>query len=199
MLRPAGNHNSRGGERTACRAATERQRSPAGSRPLTLGRLRVQRALARPPRLLPLRFARPHALAWLLVFALLLPAIPAAAHAALLGTTPTNGTLIQTPTHRGGAALQRAGRGIAGRREGSVPRGSAGRRGRGRPAAGGREVAVPLRGELGHGTYLVSWRVVSLDSHAISGASTFNKLVFKTLQTYADGDVVRWIEERPWG
>ena len=67
------------------------------------------------------------------------------------------------------------------------------------PRAGGREVAVPLRGELGHGTYLVSWRVVSLDSHAISGASTFNKLVFKTLRTYADGDVVRWIEEQAPG
>jgi copper transport protein len=40
--------------------------------------------------------------------------------------------------------------------------------------AGGREVVVPLRGELAHGTYLISWRVVSLDSHAVSGASTFS-------------------------
>lgn len=110
----------------------------------------------------------------LFVFALLLPAVPAAAHAALLGTTPTNGTLMQSPPTEVVLRFSEP----VGVSLGAVkvlgPEGQRVDEGEVIPRAGGREVAVPLRGELGHGTYLVSWRVVSLDSHAISGASTFS-------------------------
>ncbi len=110
----------------------------------------------------------------LVVFALLLPAVPAAAHAALLGTTPANGVLVQdSPTEvvlnysepvgvSLGAVKVLDPQGLRADEGGVITR------------AGGREVVVPLRKELAHGTYLISWRVMSLDSHAISGASTFS-------------------------
>ncbi len=43
-----------------------------------------------------------------------------------------------------------------------------------RPAAGGTVVAVGLQPDLGPGTYLVDWRVVSADSHPLNGAYTFS-------------------------
>ena len=43
----------------------------------------------------------------------------------------------------------------------------------GEPAGTGREVSVPLRSGLGDGSYIVSYRIVSADSHPISGAFSF--------------------------
>ena len=43
----------------------------------------------------------------------------------------------------------------------------------GEPTATGPDVSVPLRAGLGDGSYLVSYRIVSPDSHPIGGAFSF--------------------------
>jgi len=101
------------------------------------------------------------------------PASPAYAHAQLVGTTPANGARLDSapaeivlrfservlPVRDGIRLLDGAG---------SVrPTGPA------RIDVTGREVIVPVSAGLTTGTYTVSWRVVSADSHPIHGAFAF--------------------------
>jgi copper transport protein len=104
----------------------------------------------------------------------LLAANPAQAHASLVGSSPAHGAQVdEAPgevrlrfTERvtvapGGVALLDA-TGAA------VPTGPAEI-----PAGQPDEVRLPLPPDLADGTYLVSWRVVSADSHPIAGAVVF--------------------------
>ncbi|MER7055217.1 copper resistance protein CopC [Streptomyces sp. NPDC000351] len=111
----------------------------------------------------------------MLVLFVLGGAAPASAHAALRSTDPGDG-----------AALPRAPRHVTltftesvGLRDDSFrvldPGGHRVRTGEAGRADGRSDTArVALSGELGAGTYTVAWRVVSADSHPVSGAFTFS-------------------------
>jgi copper transport protein len=100
-------------------------------------------------------------------------ASPALAHAALLSTTPGDGEILQASpaevTLRFGEPV---GTGLGASRVLSdqgdrVDTGDVSR------TDGGTVVHLKLEPELRHGTYVVVWRVMSADSHPVSGAFTF--------------------------
>ncbi|WP_399886478.1 copper resistance CopC/CopD family protein [Streptomyces sp. BBFR51] len=122
-----------------------------------------------------------------LVLLLLGGAGPASAHAALSSTDPEDGTVLQRAPRHVTLTFSES----VGLRDDSfrvldpgghrVHTGEAGR------AAGRSDTArVALPGELDEGTYTVAWRVVSADSHPVSGAFTFS--VGKPSQTTAPLD-----------
>ncbi|MFR0355595.1 copper resistance CopC/CopD family protein [Streptomyces sediminimaris] len=110
-----------------------------------------------------------------LAVALLQGAAPASAHAVLTGSDPHEGSVLKTAPKRVTVTFDESvslvedslrvldpdNRPVA---EGD-PRHVGGR---------GNTAGVPLASGLKHGTYTVSWRVVSADSHAVSGAFTFS-------------------------
>ncbi|GGL98587.1 hypothetical protein GCM10010129_47800 [Streptomyces fumigatiscleroticus] len=117
----------------------------------------------------------PVLLAAVLVLLLLGGAGPAAAHAALRATDPGDGTVLK----RAPADLTLTFTESVGLLEDSLrlldPEGRRVRTGQARHAGGRSDTArVTLPAELGTGTYTVAWRVVSADSHPVSGAFTFS-------------------------
>ncbi|MBC7271582.1 MAG: copper resistance protein CopC/CopD [Streptomyces sp.] len=100
---------------------------------------------------------------------------PAAAHAALSGTAPRDGTVLKSaPRHLDLTFTE-----SVGLLDGSVrvldPEGHRVRLAEPRHGPGGGDtVRVALPRGLGTGTYTVAWRVVSADSHPVSGAFTFS-------------------------
>ncbi|WP_406175861.1 copper resistance CopC/CopD family protein [Streptomyces sp. NBC_00996] len=112
----------------------------------------------------------------LLAFAALLAAAtPAAAHAVLTGSDPRDGTVLKTApkqvtvTFDESVALLENSLRVLDPDNRPVTAGDP-------EHAGGRAntARVPLTGGLRQGTYTVSWRVVSADSHAVTGAFTFS-------------------------
>ncbi|MFE2266399.1 copper resistance CopC/CopD family protein [Streptomyces griseosporeus] len=111
----------------------------------------------------------------LLVLFLLGGAAPASAHAALRATDPADGTVVKTAPR----ALTLTFTESVGLLDGSFrvydPDGHRLRTGPPGHADGRADTArVTLPGTLGRGTYTVAWRVVSADSHPVSGAFTFS-------------------------
>ncbi|MGV9548421.1 copper resistance CopC/CopD family protein [Streptomyces ardesiacus] len=110
----------------------------------------------------------------LLLF-LLGTAAPASAHAALVGTDPGDGAVLErAPAHVTLTFSE-----SVGLRDDSFrvldPGGHRVRTGEAGRADGRADTArVALPGGLGEGTYTVAWRVVSADSHPVSGAFTFS-------------------------
>ncbi|MFD7951981.1 copper resistance protein CopC [Streptomyces ardesiacus] len=110
----------------------------------------------------------------LLLF-LLGTAAPASAHAALDGTDPGDGAVLErAPAHVTLTFSE-----SVGLRDDSFrvldPGGHRMRTGEAGRADGRADTArVALPGGLGEGTYTVAWRVVSADSHPVSGAFTFS-------------------------
>ncbi|MGI5394054.1 copper resistance CopC/CopD family protein [Streptomyces sp. CA-251251] len=106
---------------------------------------------------------------------LLAGAGPASAHAALRSTDPGDGTVLpRAPRHVTLTFTE-----SVGLRDDSFrvldPGGHRVRTARAERADGRADTArVSLSGELGEGTYTVAWRVVSADSHPVSGAFTFS-------------------------
>ena len=100
-----------------------------------------------------------------------LAASSAAAHAELVSSTPSNGERLEAaPTEAvleftESVALVDDGVRLLDDRGEEVATGE--------PAADGRTVRLPLPDDLPTGSYLVSWRVISADSHPISGAFSF--------------------------
>ncbi|MFC9469592.1 copper resistance CopC/CopD family protein [Streptomyces coelicoflavus] len=110
-----------------------------------------------------------------LVLLLLGGAGPASAHAALASTDPGDGTVLRrapahvTLTFSESVGLRDDSFRVLDPGGHRVHTGEAGR------ADGRADTArVALPGELGEGTYTVAWRVVSADSHPVSGAFTFS-------------------------
>jgi copper transport protein len=104
----------------------------------------------------------------------LLTAGPARAHAALVGSTPGDGVLLQTaPEEITLTFSERVGTGL-----GAVKvvdaEGNRADEGEINTDEKGEVVRVRLRGGLEQGSYLVTWRVMSLDAHAVSGGFTFS-------------------------
>ncbi|MGV9391924.1 copper resistance CopC/CopD family protein [Streptomyces olivaceus] len=111
----------------------------------------------------------------LLVLLLLGGAGPASAHAALVSADPEDGAVLQRAPGHVTLAFSES----VGLRDDSFrvldPGGHRVRTGDTGHADGRSETArVALPGGLGEGTYTVAWRVVSADSHPVSGAFTFS-------------------------
>ncbi|MET9734239.1 copper resistance protein CopC [Streptomyces sp. NPDC006458] len=111
----------------------------------------------------------------LLLALLFAPADPAAAHAALRTTTPADGAVLDTaPRHltltftEPVALLDGSVRVLdPGNHRVKTPEPAHG-------PDGDRTVRLALPEDLGRGTFTVAWRVVSADSHPVSGAFTFS-------------------------
>ncbi|MFH8976388.1 copper resistance protein CopC [Streptomyces sp. NPDC017890] len=100
---------------------------------------------------------------------------PASAHAALRSTEPGDGTVLERAPRHVTLTFTES----VGLRDDSFrvldPGGHRVRTGEAGHADGRSDTArVALAGELGEGTYTVAWRVVSADSHPVSGAFTFS-------------------------
>ncbi|GAA4208387.1 copper resistance protein CopC [Actinocatenispora rupis] len=110
------------------------------------------------------------------LFALLatvVPAVPASAHAVLLRTDPGSGAIVQeTParvTLTFNEPVQMVSRDIGvvaptGAKVGGTPR----------LADGGTSLRIPLSPGLPKGTFLVTYRVISADSHPVAGGFSFS-------------------------
>ncbi|MGX1131701.1 copper transport protein [Streptomyces glaucescens] len=129
---------------------------------------------------------RPALTAVLLILLLLGSAAPASAHAALAGTDPRDGTVLKSAPR----ALTLDFTESVGLLDGSVRLlGPDNRRvhvEEPRHVPGDDRVRVTLPDGLRTGTYTVAWRVVSADSHPVSGAFTFS--VGKATRTTAAPD-----------
>ncbi|CNF78628.1 copper resistance protein CopC [Mycobacterium tuberculosis] len=106
--------------------------------------------------------------------ALALLAVPADAHTALRSSTPADGEVVAGTPARVSLTFTEPVRPVPG---GVRVLGPEGRDVSGDLSAEGSEVTVtvlpPAASDAGQGTYTVSWRVVSADSHPVAGAFTF--------------------------
>ncbi|HEX5566982.1 MAG TPA: copper resistance protein CopC [Streptomyces sp.] len=111
-------------------------------------------------------------------------AVPATAHAALLGSSPARGAVVEeaprevTLTFTESVALsgdsirvlapdgERVDDGAPAKRSGGKPDGKSG--------GEGHRYGVGLRDGLADGTYTVAWQAISADSHPVGGAFTFS-------------------------
>ncbi len=102
-------------------------------------------------------------------------AAPASAHATLQSTTPYDGQVVATSPASVGLTFDEPVEVALGGVKVYAADGSRVDLGQVRhPGGAGKQVSADLRSGLAHGTYLVNWRVVSSDSHPISGSFTFS-------------------------
>ena len=107
-----------------------------------------------------------------LVLVLLGPATPASAHAVLVGSDPAGGTIVPDAPNRVTLTFSESVQLLAGKIQVLAPDGS--RADQGEPQSSGNTVTIPLRSGGGRGTYLVSYRVLSVDSHPVAGTLTYS-------------------------
>src|SRR5690348_13960041 len=88
----------------------------------------------------------------------LLSAVPASAHAALVSSDPNNGTIVPDAPNKVTLTFSESVQLIAGKIRVLAPDGS--RADQGDPTADGTSVTIPLRSGGGRGTYLVTFRVI---------------------------------------
>lgn len=152
---------------------------------MTVDRRRAPRALA---ALAGLLFG--------LLGVLLGPAAPASAHAALVASDPASGTIVPDAPNKITLTFSESVQLISGKIQVLAPDGS--RADQGEPQSNGNTVVIPLRSGGGRGTYLVSYRVVSADSHPVAGSLTFSVGAASAPPTESAGadsvdPVVRWL------
>ena len=104
--------------------------------------------------------------------ALAAPASPASAHAVLVATSPGQGSTVPDPPAAVVLTFSEAVNPVEDKVRVVAPDGS--RADTGEPSTDGARVVIPLRPNAPRGTYLVSFRVISTDSHPIGGAFTFS-------------------------
>jgi copper transport protein len=115
------------------------------------------------------------AVAAVLGWILLAGAPPASAHAVLATSDPRDGSVLKTAPKQVTATFDESVALVEDSMRVLDPDGRPVAEGDPRHAGGNtRTVQVGLASDLGQGTYTVSWRVVSADSHAVSGAFTFS-------------------------
>ncbi|GLY06382.1 transport integral membrane protein [Actinoplanes sp. NBRC 101535] len=117
---------------------------------------------------------RPRVLLFLLILfgALLAPAAPASAHATPVGSDPAPGSVISTSPSVVTVTFSEPVAPVAGRIQVIAPDGE---RINGTPTIDGAVLTIPVRKpDRPLGTYLISFRVISADSHPIGGAITFS-------------------------
>ncbi|AGZ39589.1 hypothetical protein AFR_06500 [Actinoplanes friuliensis DSM 7358] len=120
-----------------------------------------------------------------LFLVLLGPAAPASAHAALVGSDPASDTIVPDAPNKITLSFSESVQLISGKIQVLAPDGS--RADQGEPQATGSTVVIPLRSGGGRGTYLVSYRVVSADSHPVAGSLTYSVGAASTPPTESAG------------
>ncbi|MFY1574751.1 copper resistance CopC/CopD family protein [Verrucosispora sp. WMMD703] len=121
------------------------------------------------------RFARLAATAGLLVAVvalLLVPASPASAHAVLSSSSPAASAVVPAAPAEVVLTFSESVRKVPDRIRVIAPDGS--RADQGEPTFAGSVVNIPVDTGRGNGTYLVTYRVISADSHPVSGAFTYS-------------------------
>ncbi|HWS31803.1 MAG TPA: copper resistance protein CopC [Actinoplanes sp.] len=109
---------------------------------------------------------------FVLLTALTLPASPAQAHAAPVGATPSPGSVIGSSPSEVSVTFSEPVTPVEGRVQVIAPDGE---RISGKAVVDGTTVRIPVRqAEKPLGTYLISFRVISADSHPVGGAITFS-------------------------
>ena len=103
---------------------------------------------------------------------LLAPAAPASAHAALVASDPSNGTIVPDAPNKVTLTFSESVQLLNGKIQILAPDGT--RADQGEPTAAGTTITIPLRTGGGRGTYLVSYRVISADSHPVAGSLTYS-------------------------
>ncbi|MFG1938776.1 copper resistance CopC/CopD family protein [Micromonospora tulbaghiae] len=129
-------------------------------------------AVRRPSRAVATRSGAVAGLLLLLVALLLVPATPAAAHAVLVSSSPAASAVVPEAPAQVVITFSEGVRKVPGKVRVIAPDGS--RADRGEPTFQGAEVTIPVDPSAGRGTYLVSYRVISADSHPVSGAFTYS-------------------------
>ncbi|MFD2764430.1 copper resistance CopC/CopD family protein [Micromonospora eburnea] len=107
-----------------------------------------------------------------LVALLLAPATPASAHAVLASTSPTASAVVPNAPAEVVLTFSEGVRKVPDKIRVIAPDGS--RADRGEPTFNGTVVTIPVDSSGARGTYLVSYRVISADSHPVSGAFTYS-------------------------
>jgi len=107
-----------------------------------------------------------------LLCVLLGPAGPASAHAALVASDPGSNTIVPDAPNKITLTFSESVQLISGKIQVLAPDGS--RADQGEPQSTGSTVTIPLRSGGARGTYLVSYRVVSADSHPVAGTLTYS-------------------------
>ncbi|MEH1053790.1 copper resistance protein CopC [Micromonospora sp. CPCC 206171] len=107
-----------------------------------------------------------------LVALLLAPAAPASAHAVLASSSPVASAVVPSAPAEVVLTFSESVRKVTGKIRVIGPDGS--RADRGEPTFEGALVTVPVDPSGPRGTYLVSYRVISADSHPVSGAFTYS-------------------------
>jgi copper transport protein len=120
-----------------------------------------------------------------LLGALLGPAAPASAHAVLVASDPSSDTIVPDAPNKVTLTFSESVQLISGKIQVLAPDGS--RADQGEPQANGNTVVIPLRSGGARGTYLVSYRVVSADSHPVAGSLTFSVGAASTPPTESEG------------
>ncbi|MEH1097909.1 copper resistance CopC/CopD family protein [Micromonospora sp. CPCC 205561] len=121
------------------------------------------------------RIARLIATAGLLVTVvalLIAPAGPASAHAVMVSSSPASSTVVPNGPSEVVLTFSESVRKVPGKIRVIAPDGS--RADRGEPTFEGSVVSIPVDPAGARGTYLVSYRVISADSHPVSGALTYS-------------------------
>jgi copper transport protein len=104
---------------------------------------------------------------------LLGPASPASAHAALESTSPQQGSVVQQAPSEVTLTFSESIRLVPGKNQIIAPDGK--RLATGDPRVDGRVLTIPIEASSPpRGTYLVSYRVISADSHPVAGGFTFS-------------------------
>ncbi|MER7278115.1 copper resistance protein CopC [Dactylosporangium sp. NPDC000244] len=103
---------------------------------------------------------------------LVLPAAPASAHAELEKTAPVAGTVLNDMPGEVTLTFSEQVRLVADKIKVVAPDG--GRADTGKPVVRDQELVIPLKSGGAKGTYLVSYRVISADSHPVSGGYSFS-------------------------
>lgn len=117
------------------------------------------------------------------------PAPPAAAHAALVATTPTRDQVLASPPRSVQVTFSEPVTPVPGKVQVLAPDGK--RISTGEPTVRGTTLTIPVRvADHPLGTYLVSYRVVSADSHPVAGGFTFSAGAPSAQPPQAAGDTV---------
>ncbi|MGC4768703.1 copper resistance CopC/CopD family protein [Micromonospora sp. DT44] len=124
------------------------------------------------PRRWAARLAAAAGLLVTVVALLIAPAIPASAHAVLSSSSPAASSVVPNGPSEVVLTFSESVRKVPDKVRVIAPDGS--RADRGEPSFAGSVVTIPVDPAAGRGTYLVSFRVISADSHPVSGAFTYS-------------------------
>lgn len=103
----------------------------------------------------------------------LVPATSAAAHAVLVRSSPVDGTTLQHSPAAVELTFDERIRLVPGSARVISASGTRADAGRARVDAAASQVTIPLQPDLAKGGYIVTWRVVSADTHIVAGSITF--------------------------